>query len=141
MACACMPSVPAHVPENFVFVTTSGQITVVMHKELQWKLLKHCIHDCSTSCMPTSSLLCTHAEIVMRPYRWADDGWKHASKRSIMQQCNYQEQATYADVLPDMASGYMLFHQATYCLPEVCRSVVASCHDVEPTWQLLYVPL
>ena len=91
--------------------------------------------------MPASSLLCTYAEVVMRPYRWADDGWKHASNRSIMQRCNYHEQATYADVLPDMKSGYMLFHQATICLPEVCRSVAASCHDVGPTWQLLYVLL
>ena len=57
-----------------------------------------------------------------------------------MKMCNYQEQATYADVLPDMASGYMLFHQATNCLPDV-RLSVAACHDVEPTLQLLYVLL
>lgn len=82
------------------------------------------------NCISTSSLLCTYAEVVMRPYRWADDGWKHASNRSIMKMCNYQEQATYGDVLPDMASGYMLFHEALICLPHVCLSV-ASCHNVQ----------
>ena len=47
-----------------------------------------------------------------------------------MKMCNYQEQATYGDVLPDMASGYMLFHEALNCLPHVCLSV-ASCHNVQ----------
>ena len=63
-----------------------------------------------------------YAEIVLRPYRWADDGWQHASRRNISEGCLYMDQASYADVLPDMASGYMLFHNTLNCLPEVLLS-------------------
>ena len=65
-----------------------------------------------------------YAEVVLRPYRWADDGWEHASKRNISEGCLYMDQASYADVLPDMASGYMLFHNTLDCLPEVCLSLL-----------------
>ena len=72
---------------------------------------------CACKCDATSWVC---AEIVLRPYRWADDGWKHARKRSITEKCLYADQDSYADVLPDMASGYMLFPKAWFCLPEVC---------------------
>lgn len=35
------------------------------------------------------------------------------------------DQDSWADVLPDMASGYMLFSKAWFCLPEVCLEVPA----------------
>ena len=66
------------------------------------------------------------AEVVMRPFRWADDDWVHASNRSIRKLCLYADQDSYADVLPDMASGYMLFPKAWFCLPEVCLSAFTS---------------
>ncbi len=66
-----------------------------------------------------------YAEVVSRPFRWADDGWVHAANRSIHKQCLYMDQDSWADVLPDMASGYMLFSKAWFCLPEVCLPAVA----------------
>jgi len=60
------------------------------------------------------------AEIVSRPLRWADDEWETASKHKLNKQCLYMDQDAYADVLPDMASGYMLFPKALWCVDEVC---------------------
>ena len=34
------------------------------------------------------------------------------------------DQASYADVLPDMASGYMLFQTTLDCLPEVSLTLL-----------------
>ena len=59
-------------------------------------------------------------EIVMRPYRWSDDGWRTADKLMLGKQCLYMDQDAYNDVLPDMASGYMLFPKAWGCLDPVC---------------------
>lgn len=59
------------------------------------------------------------AEIVSRPLRWADDDWKTAGKLGLRRQCLYMDQDAYADVLPDMASGYMVFPKAWWCLDEV----------------------
>lgn len=59
------------------------------------------------------------AEVVLRPYRWADDDWEHARQIGLYERCLYADQDSYADVLPDMASGYMLFPAAMGCLPEV----------------------
>ena len=70
-----------------------------------------------------------YAEAVSRPYRWADDGWNHANKRNISEFCLYADQDSYGDVLPDMASGYMLFPNALRCLPEVCLSLLLSCYS------------
>lgn len=66
-----------------------------------------------------------YAEVVSRPYRWADDGWKHAHNRNISEQCLYFEQACMADVLAGMGSGYMLFPHGMHCVPEVRLSVAA----------------
>ena len=38
---------------------------------------------------------------------------------NISKTCLYADQDSYADVLADMASGYLLFPKAWYCLPEV----------------------
>ncbi|KAA6428239.1 MAG: hypothetical protein FRX49_01835 [Trebouxia sp. A1-2] len=62
------------------------------------------------------------AEIVSRPLRWADDEWETASKHSLNKQCLYMDQDAYADVLPDMASGYMLFPKALWCVDEASRA-------------------
>ncbi len=59
-------------------------------------------------------------EIVSRPLRWADDDWAHADSLTLHKTCLYADQDSYADVLPDMASGYMLFPKGWYCLDEVC---------------------
>ena len=64
---------------------------------------------------------------MSRPYRWADDGWKHASKRKISERCLYVEQDSLADVLAGMGSGYMLFPLGMNCLPEVCLCIAALC--------------
>lgn len=49
-----------------------------------------------------------------------------AGKKSIHQTCLYADQDGYADVLADMASGYMLFPKAWYCLDEVsCYNLTA----------------
>ena len=61
-------------------------------------------------------------EIVSRPLRWADDGWATADKFTLHKTCLYADQDAYADVLPDMASGYMLFPKAWWCASEVCNS-------------------
>ena len=60
------------------------------------------------------------AEIISRPLRWADDEWETASKHKLRKQCLYADQDAYADVLPDVASGYMLFPKALWCVDEVC---------------------
>lgn len=78
--------------------------------------------------MQNQQLPWVYAEIVSRPYRWADDGWKHANNRSISERCLYADQDSYADVLPDMASGYMLFPKAWFCLPEVHTLWPHACH-------------
>jgi len=39
----------------------------------------------------------------------------------------YADQDGYADVLADMASGYMLFPKAWYCLDEVSCYNLTSC--------------
>ena len=49
-----------------------------------------------------------------------------AGKKSIHQTCLYADQDGYADVLADMASGYMLFPKAWYCLDEIsCYNLTA----------------
>ncbi len=50
-----------------------------------------------------------------------------AGKKSIHQTCLYADQDGYADVLADMASGYMLFPKAWYCLNEVSCYNLTSC--------------
>jgi hypothetical protein len=50
-----------------------------------------------------------------------------AGKKSIHQICLYADQDGYADVLADMASGYMLFPKAWYCLDEVSCYNLTSC--------------
>ena len=42
------------------------------------------------------------------------------------------DQASYADVLPDMASGYMLFHTTLDCLPEVSLTLLHAYSFVHP---------
>ena len=37
---------------------------------------------------------------------------------------------SYADVLPDMASGYMLFPKAWFCLPEVRSMSLHACQSL-----------
>ena len=59
------------------------------------------------------------AEIVARPLRWMDDDWATASKIGLHRTCLYMDQDAYADVLQDMASGYLLFPKAWWCLHEV----------------------
>ncbi len=59
------------------------------------------------------------AEIVSRPLRWSDDDWKTANSFNLGRQCLYMDQDAYADVLPDMASGYMVFPKAWWCMDEV----------------------
>lgn len=58
-------------------------------------------------------------EAVLRPLRWADDSWATASKFKIRDTCLYMDQDGYADVLPDMVSGFMLFPKAWQCIDEV----------------------
>ena len=58
-------------------------------------------------------------EIVLRPLRWADDEWATADALGIHKTCLYMDQDAYADVLPDVATGYMLFPKAWWCKDEV----------------------
>lgn len=61
------------------------------------------------------------SEIANRPYHWADDDWQTASSLHLSPKCMYVDQDAYADVLSDMASGYMLFANSFICLSEVNR--------------------
>ena len=45
---------------------------------------------------------------------------------NISKRCLYADQDSYADVLADMASGYLLFPKAWYCLPEVSPRAMLS---------------
>ena len=59
------------------------------------------------------------SEIVTRPLRWMDDNWTFAGSFGLHKECLYADQDAYADVLQDMASGYLMFPKAWWCLDEV----------------------
>lgn len=69
-------------------------------------------------------------EIVMRPYRWSDDAWATADRLKLHRTCLYMDQDAYADVLPDMVSGYLLFPKAWWCLDPVCLAYKYSSIEV-----------
>ena len=71
-------------------------------------------------------MLGVYTEVVLRPFRWADDGWEHAGRRNMTRGCLKADQDAFGDVLPDMASGYMLFLKALGCLPQVFLSAAPS---------------
>lgn len=59
------------------------------------------------------------SEVANRAYRWADDDWHTASSLHLRHLCLYQDQDAYGDILPDMASGYMLFPRSFVCTDKV----------------------
>ena len=68
---------------------------------------------------PAGPAVFMFTEAVLRPLRWADDSWARASRLKIHEICLYMDQDGYADVLPDMVSGFVLFPKAFQCIDEV----------------------